>query len=129
MCQRVRPDIHTAVAFLCTGVNNPDTNDYKKLTRVIKYLQRTEYLKSTIQDDSISNVQWWVDGAFAVHNDMCSHTHSYMSLDNGMIKDNSTKQKINTHSSIKSELVVVYDTLPTILWILSFFEACEYLVK
>jgi hypothetical protein len=33
-----RSDIHTAVAFLSTGVKIPDHNDYKKLSRVMKYL-------------------------------------------------------------------------------------------
>ena len=35
LCKRARPDIQTAVAFLSTRVQNPDTNDYKKLTRTM----------------------------------------------------------------------------------------------
>jgi hypothetical protein len=31
LCIRARPDIQTAVAFLCTRVNGPDVDDYKKL--------------------------------------------------------------------------------------------------
>ena len=33
LCKRVRPDIQPAVAFLCTRVKGPDTDDYQKLTR------------------------------------------------------------------------------------------------
>ena len=45
VCKRGRPDIHTAVAFLCTRVRSPDQDDYKKLARVIKYIRRTKFLK------------------------------------------------------------------------------------
>ena len=39
LCKRARPDIHTAVSFLCACVKSPDTEDYKKLGRIIKYLR------------------------------------------------------------------------------------------
>ncbi|KAI2496760.1 Reverse transcriptase (RNA-dependent DNA polymerase) [Fragilaria crotonensis] len=31
LCKRARPDIQTAVAFLCTRVKEPDVDDYKKI--------------------------------------------------------------------------------------------------
>jgi hypothetical protein len=34
--KRARPDLQTAVAFLCTRVAAPDTDDYKKLTKVVR---------------------------------------------------------------------------------------------
>jgi hypothetical protein len=36
LCKRAWPDVQTAVAFLCTRVKGPDTDDYKKLTQVMK---------------------------------------------------------------------------------------------
>jgi hypothetical protein len=39
LCKRARPDIQTAVAFLCTRVQKPDVDDYKKLGRVMRYLR------------------------------------------------------------------------------------------
>ena len=36
-----RPDIQTAVAYLCTIVKGPDTADWKKLARVMMYLHDT----------------------------------------------------------------------------------------
>ena len=39
--KRARPEIQTAVAFLCTRVKGPDTDDYKKLARIMKYLRST----------------------------------------------------------------------------------------
>ena len=38
---RARPDIQLAVAFLCTRVQNLYTDDYKKLAKVMKYLELT----------------------------------------------------------------------------------------
>jgi Reverse transcriptase (RNA-dependent DNA polymerase) len=36
LCKRTRPNIQTAISFLCTQVNQPDADDYKKLSRVIQ---------------------------------------------------------------------------------------------
>ena len=38
LSKRARPDIQTAVAFLCTRVKSPDVDDIKKLGRVMQYL-------------------------------------------------------------------------------------------
>jgi hypothetical protein len=45
-------------------------------------------------------VRWWVDGSFAVHPDMKSHTGSrVMSLGKGARYAASKRQKLNTRSS------------------------------
>eukprot|EP00978_Attheya_sp_CCMP212_P046046 scaffold371638_cov90-Attheya_sp.AAC.2 len=31
LCKRARPNIQTAVSFLCTRLKSPDVDDYKKL--------------------------------------------------------------------------------------------------
>ncbi len=41
MCNRARREIQTAVAFLTTRVKEPDEDDWGKLKRVLKYLNRT----------------------------------------------------------------------------------------
>jgi hypothetical protein len=38
LSKRARPDLQTAVAFLCTRVKQPDVDDWKKLGRCIRYL-------------------------------------------------------------------------------------------
>jgi hypothetical protein len=38
LCKRARPDFQTAVSFLTTRVTSPDEDDWKKLTRSIRYL-------------------------------------------------------------------------------------------
>ena len=53
LSQRGRPDIRTAVSFLCGRLTKPDEDDYKKLTRMMRYLQGTVNLPLTIRiDDS-----------------------------------------------------------------------------
>ena len=39
LAKRARPDIQLPVAFLCTRVQQPDEDDWKKLGRVLKYLR------------------------------------------------------------------------------------------
>ncbi len=45
MSKRARRDIQMAVAFLTTRVKSPDKDDWGKLKGVLKYLNRTKYLK------------------------------------------------------------------------------------
>ena len=49
LCNRVRIDIHTAVAFLTTRVTKPDKDDWSKLTRVIRYLRANKDLSLTLE--------------------------------------------------------------------------------
>ena len=126
LCKRARPDIQTAVSFLCTRVKSPDTDDYKKLIRVIKYLRGTKNMPLTLEAKDLNIIKWWVDASFAVHPDMRSHTGGAMSLGTGVIYGTSTKQKINTKSSTESELVSVNEVLPQILWTKYFLEEQGY---
>ena len=126
LCKRARPDIQTAVAFLCTRVKAPDVDDYKKLARVIKYLRGTVNMPLTLEAENLQLVKWWVDASFAVHEDMKSHTGGAMSLGKGVIYGTSTRQKINTKSSTEAELVGVNEVLPQVLWTRYFLEEQGY---
>ena len=86
LAKRARPDLQTAVAFLCTRVTFPDTDDYKKLACVMKYLQQFPHLPLILGSDGKGNIYWSVDAAFAVHNDMRGHTGAHMSLGQGTIR-------------------------------------------
>jgi hypothetical protein len=129
LCKRARPDIQTAVAFLTTRVRSPDEDDYKKLTRCMRYLRATINLPLTLEADDLQMVHWWVDASFAVHPDMKSHTGATMTLGKGAIFSKSTRQRLNTKSSTEAELVGVDDAMPQILWTRYFLQAQGYLVK
>jgi len=65
----------TAEAFLCTRVNDPDTDD---LTKVIQYLRNTKNLTLTIKPSD--EPKWWVDSLYNVHPNMKNHMGISMTL-------------------------------------------------
>ena len=123
LSKRARPDLQTAVAFLCTRVQSPDVDDNKKLGRVMRYLRETIFLPLVLGWDETGNIYWSVDASFAVHKDMKSHTGAVMSLGTGALIAMSTKQKLNTTSSTEAELVGVSDSMPFNMWATYFFKA------
>ena len=126
LSKRARPDVQPAVAYLTTRVISPDEDDYKKLSRVMKYLRGSIDRVLTLEADRAHVVKWWVDAAFAVHHDMKSHTGGTMSLGKGSIYSTSVRQKLNTKSSTEAELVGVDDVMPQIIWTRLFLEAQGY---
>jgi hypothetical protein len=116
LSKRARPDVQEAVAFLTTRVKSPDGDDYKKLTRVIKYPRGEPTLCLTLEANDLQVIKWWVDASFAVHPDMKSHTGAAMSLGKGSIYSVSTRQKLSTKSSTEAELVAVDDVMPMVVW-------------
>ena len=115
-----------AVAFLSTRVKHPDHDDYKKMARAMKYLRKTITLPLTLEADDLQLVHWWIDGAFATHHDMRSHTGGAMSLEKEVIYGMSTRQKLNTRSSTEAELVAVDDCMSQILRTRYFLAAQGY---
>ena len=48
----VRRDLLTAVSFLCTRVQNPDLDDWKKLGRCLSYLRNSANREYTLAADT-----------------------------------------------------------------------------
>jgi hypothetical protein len=128
-CKRARPDIHTTIAALCTRVKSPNQDDWKKLNRLLKYLNGTREDKLILSADDPHVIKWFVDSAFAVHPDFKSHTGATMSYGGGAPQSISRKQKLNTRSSTEAELVGVDDASVMILWTKLFMEAQGYEIK
>jgi len=129
LAKHARPDILTAMSFLCTRVKSPDTDDYGKLKCVMRYLRGTIMLPLTLEADGTHIIKLWADASFAVHPNMRSQTGGAISLGKGTVYNTSTCQKINTKSSTESELVGVDDVLPQILWTRYFLEGQAYQVQ
>ena len=100
LTKRSRPDISTAVAFLSTRVKASDVDDWKKLTRMIRYLRGSIEMPLILRADSVPVPKWWVDGSHATHPNMRGHSGGCMSLGKGMPINTSTKQKIMQHSEL-----------------------------
>ena len=109
--KRARPDIQVAVAFLCKRVKCPNTGDWKKLGRLVRYVRATIHLPLIVGTDGSGNMVWSIDAFFAVHRDMKSHTGYCMSMGIGCPISGSSSQKINTRSSTEAKLVGVDDAI------------------
>jgi hypothetical protein len=46
-----------AVLFLCTRVKNPDTDEYKKLVHVMRYLRGTLNMPLTLEANDVSVIK------------------------------------------------------------------------
>ena len=123
LSQRARPDIRTAISYLCTRTTKSDMDDWKKLTRVMRYLQGTVDLKLRLSADGSGKLRWWIDAAFGVHMDMKGHTGGTMSMGKGSIYSTSGAQKLVTRSSTECEVVGTHDVLPQAVWTTNFLEA------
>jgi hypothetical protein len=125
----VRPDIQPTVAFLTTCVKRPDNDDWGKLKRVLKYLTSTHFLRLTLFAKSLSKIIWYVDASHQLHDDCKGHTGSILTFGHGATTSSSTKHKIPSKSSCKSEIIGLYDKVGDILWTCQFLEAQGYNIK
>ena len=74
----------------------------------MKYLNGTQDYVMTLTAEDLTIIKWYVDAAFAVHPDFKSHTGATMKFggySEGSLQNISRKQKLNTRSSTKAELV------------------------
>ena len=111
-----------AIFYLCSRLTCPDKDDYKKLTRLIRYLRHTLYMCLVLGKDNTDSMRWWIDASYAVHPNMRGHTGATMSMGNESVYSGSWKQKMVMRSSTESEVVGVYNILPQILWMKKFLE-------
>ena len=72
---------------------------------------------------------WYPDAAFAVHQDMRSHTGAVLTMGKGAMQVISAKQKLNTRSSTEAELVAADDVVVQAMWTRNFLEAQGYSSK
>ena len=116
LCKRARPDIQPTIAFLSTRVLSPTEIDWKKLIRLLEYLNGTRDLKLRLRADNLRVIKWYVDASYAVHPDFKSHTGAVMTMGRGAVQAMSKKQKLNARSSTEAELVGADDAATMILW-------------
>ena len=127
--QRSRPDLDTAVSFLCTRVKEPTEEDWRKLLRVICFLKATKNDKQIIGMDDLWSLRTWIDGSYVVHENMRGHTGGGMSLGWGLVHTKATKQKLNSKSSTETEVIAVSEHVPYKIWLINFMEAQGYKFK
>jgi len=121
--QRGRPDICVPVSFLCTRVQHPDVEDWKKLRRMLKFIQQTIDDERIIGADKLDEMETFVDSSHAVHPDMRGHTGGLVSLGTGILAPKCSKQKMNSRSTNETEVIGNSEFLPYNIWYDHFIEA------
>ncbi len=92
------------------------------MKRLLQYLWQTIDLNLILSADNIQAMHTWVDALYAVHRNMHSHTGGCTSFGGRMVHAKSVKQKINTKSSTKAEVVGVSDYITHAIWTRMFLE-------
>ena len=95
---------------------------------MMQYIRGTRQLPLILSADGAHILKLWVDAAFAVHPNMRGHYGGGLLLGRGFPIMGSTKQKLNTRSSTKSEVVGADNFMPPICWTRYFLEAQGYCV-
>jgi hypothetical protein len=114
--ERCRPDKCLSIVFLTTRVRAPNEDDWEKLRHLMEYLRRDHAWPLVLGAKINELLMWYVDASFAGHPKMRGHTGGDLTMGRGFSITASTKQKLNTRSSTKSELVGVDDMMPIIIW-------------
>ena len=115
LCKRARQHWLPGIVFLSTRVQKPTENNWKNPIKLVNYLKVTKDKVTSMSADNTQTIKWYVDSSFAVYKDMRNHTGAIMTLGQGAITLDLTKQKVNARSSIESKMIVVNDTLFKIL--------------
>jgi hypothetical protein len=120
VAKRARADVLLMVSFLTTTVKEPDHDDWRKLISLLSYLKHTENLHFNFSGRDIKSLIWYIDGSYATHEDMKGQSGAVLLSGYCAVLFRSNKQKFNTRSSTKSELIAVDDALPFIQWARNF---------
>ena len=126
LSKQSRPYINMGVSFLFTRLIYPGIDGYKKLVRVIKYIQGTIGIPFILSIEKSDNIKWYTDAEFAVHKYMSRHTGSFMTMVTQGAYVQSTKQKLDTKISTEADLVVVENVLTRVIWTQYFLKEQGY---
>jgi hypothetical protein len=125
LAKRARPDILTAVSFLCTRVQSATEEDEKKLLRVLGYLKSTVGKVLYLRAAGSVQVRAYIDAAYALHSDSRSHTGVIIFVGQTIAFVSSKKQKCMSKIPTEAELIGLSDNLGLVEL---FKEFVEFLV-
>ena len=97
--KRGRTDLETAESFLCTRVANPIEDDWQKLERLLRFINRTREDKRIIGIHDIRTMNTFTDASYAIHPYMRGYTGDAISFGVSIVHGKISKQKINVKSS------------------------------
>jgi hypothetical protein len=124
---RVETRIQVAIHFLTTRVTKSTEEDWKKLMKVLQFLNGTERSELLLKpDDGPLRAEWLVDVGYAVHADMRSQTGSVGRLNGATIYVRTSKQKCISKSSSESEMRGVADEAGVPHWVNRFLRSLGF---
>lgn len=126
LSKHLRWDIITAVSFLTTRVLQPDEDDWKKLNRVLRYLNGTKNLCLRLGAKKIIGVIGSIDASYGIHPNGRSHSGSSISIGVGSVDAKSEKQKLTAKSSTEAEIIATSDHSSPMLGLKGLLEAQGY---
>jgi hypothetical protein len=123
LAKRARPDVLVCVSFLASRVLEPNTDDFAKLNRLLKYINGSKELGIVLEPDNDLNIVSYIDASYAVHNDMRSHAGTIVSVGKGPVYAKSSRMKLMVKSSTEAEVVAASDGCTQVVWCREFLLA------
>jgi hypothetical protein len=122
LAKRARPDILTAVIFLCTRVQESTYEDKQKLRRVLGYLKGTIDRTLLLRTSKGNEIVAYIDAAYAVHSDSKSHSGVMIYVGDTLAYVSSKKQKCMSKSPTEAELIALSDNVGLVELFREFLE-------
>jgi hypothetical protein len=124
--KRIRPDILTTISFLARRVNSPTVEDFKKLVHLLCYINNTKNDKLTLEFEH--KLLFYIDAAYAVHQDLRSHGGCNGSTGKGSFYGSSVTLKSIVKSAYEAEIVSLSNFLSYVIGIKNFMYDLQYKV-
>lgn len=114
-----RPDISASISILSRKVNNPNSNDWNEVKRVMKYLKLTKTLKLQLgEKDAENNLEIYADADWAGDDrDRKSTSGFIIKLYSSSISWSSKKQSTVSLSSTEAEYISLCEACQELQWI------------
>ena len=115
LSQRSRSDIQLATGYHCSRVKEPNEDDWKKLTWLMRYVWWTRFIPKIIcitEEGAII----YIDGSHAIHADTKGHSGMYTTMGKGALINVARKLGLVTISSTETEVVSTGERMPKCTW-------------
>ena len=99
------------------------------MVHLFKYVRVTKYLPLILSTNKSGMLKWYIDGSYSVQPNMRGHTGGRLKMGRRLPILTSIKQKLNTRSSTKSEIIGVDQLMTSVLWTKYFLETWGYVVS
>ena len=98
--KRSRPDIETAISFLCAQMKDQDINYWGKLRRVLQFLSQTIGDDHLIGAENIYEILTYMDASYATHDNSRGRTGGCMTFGCGLNNTKLSKQKLDKKNQL-----------------------------